>query len=138
MQTKPLSILIADDDLEDIELMKHTILSLAPQALVNHVLNGKEVIDLLSGCSDNELPHLMILDYNMPRMTGLEVLSMLNAEKRYSKIIKLILSTSASKIHIKQCLVNGARDYFIKPGNIKELEMLTRKMLALSLQADPI
>ena len=131
MPAKPLFILLADDDLEDLELFEEIILSIAPETLVKHVFNGKALLDVLEGYSDDELPHLIILDYNMPQVTGVDALARLNAQSRYGSVVKLILSTSRSQIHIKECLKNGAKDYFVKPDNIRELEVLVKKMLSM-------
>lgn len=130
MVQKPISILIADDDREDSELLEEAIINIEPEAQVNHVLNGKKVIDFLNNCDDTELPCLIILDYNMPEMTGLEVLNFLCNQNRYEGIPKVILSTSRSQSHVRECKDNGALDYFVKPFSMKELEELTKKMLS--------
>jgi CheY-like chemotaxis protein len=131
MLQKPISILIADDDREDSELLEEAILDIEPGALVNHVLNGKKAIDFLNNCADNDLPCLIILDYNMPEMTGAEVLNWLCSQHRYEGIPKVILSTSKAQAYVRECKENGAMDYFVKPYNMKELDELSKKMLSL-------
>ena len=131
MLQHPISVLVADDDVEDSELLEEAILNIEPQAQVKHVLNGKKVIEFLNNCSHSELPCLIILDYNMPEMTGAQVLKWLCSQSRYERIPKVILSTSKSDAHINECKGNGALDYFVKPFSMTELEILTQKMLSL-------
>lgn len=125
------TILVADDDIEDVELLQEVILSKEPDVSVHSVSNGKQVMEYLASCTDESLPGLIILDYNMPELTGSEVLSQMAEQPRYRPIPKLILSTSNAHIHMKECLKNGATEYFVKPNNMRELEELTEKMLGL-------
>ena len=132
MSEKPLSILHADDDPDDLELWEETLLSLEPDASIKQVVNGREVKNYLMNCPDKDLPSLVILDYNMPEMTGAEVLSWLSGQSRYRSIHKLILSTSGADVHKKNCIRDGAEAYFVKPVNLRELETLAKKMLAIA------
>jgi CheY-like chemotaxis protein len=129
MTPKPLSILLADDDTEDLQILEDAILYINPNAQVKYVLNGKEVINFLDNCSETELPCLIILDYNMPLMTGAQVLNLLGNHIRYQSIPKLVLSTSSTEAHKNQCMNNGAIGYFVKPDNIIELQTLAKKMI---------
>lgn len=124
-----LSILIADDDLEDLELIEDAIMRHNPSTILHKLNNGKSVIDFLMNRPDNELPCLIMLDYNMPELTGLQVLSTLKDNERYLHIPKIILSTSSTPIHIHECITNGASEYFVKPNNLKELDALMLKVL---------
>jgi CheY-like chemotaxis protein len=123
-------ILIADDDLEDIELMESAIASIEPTASFHKVVNGKAVIDYLQRQDDNQLPCLIILDYNMPELTGSEVLAVICKDKKYDGIPKIILSTSSTPAYISECMKNGATEYFVKPDNMRALEKMAEKLLA--------
>jgi CheY-like chemotaxis protein len=123
------TILIADDDMEDIELIEDAIQRQKSSFNLHKFNNGKSVIEYLSGQSDESLPCLIMLDYNMPELTGLQVLSMLKNQERYNHIPKIILSTSSTPIHIHECITNGASEYFVKPNNLKELDALMFKIL---------
>ncbi|HJW15623.1 MAG TPA: response regulator [Flavisolibacter sp.] len=125
------TILLADDDIEDVELLQEVILSKEPEVNVHSVSNGKQVMEYLASCTDEALPGLIILDYNMPELTGSEVLSQMAEQPRYKLIPKLILSTSNAYIHMQECIKNGATEYFVKPNSMRELEELTDKMLEL-------
>ena len=127
--TQDPTILVADDDMEDIELIEDAILRQKSSIRLHKLNNGRSVIEHLSVLSDENLPCLIMLDYNMPELTGLQVLSILKTHKRYNHIPKIILSTSSTPIHIHECITNGASEYFVKPNNLKDLDTLMSKIL---------
>ena len=122
-------ILIADDDVEDLELIEDAIMHHKPTTALYKLNNGKAVIEYLRNQPENQLPCLILLDYNMPELNGLEVLSKLKSQVRYQFIPKIILSTSSTPVHIHECLINGASEYFVKPNNLKDLNSLVLKIL---------
>jgi CheY-like chemotaxis protein len=131
MLQMPLTILIADDDKEDLELIEDAFLNNRFNDLRLHKLtDGNKVLDYLDTLKDEELPCLIILDYNMPEMKGSEVISQLSNQPRYKTIPKVILSTSNAPGHIHECKSKGAADYFVKPTTMNELNMVAKKMLS--------
>ena len=130
MSKKLLKILIADDDPEDLEIIEEAILNLESDAKLHKVTNGKAVIEYLNDQLDNELPALIILDYNMPELNGLQVLTQIGYELRYKSIPKVVLSTSGSPKHVHECIGKGAAEYCVKPNNMAELKSLAKKMVA--------
>lgn len=66
-------ILIADDDTDDLELLGEALLQLEPDATIHTVSTGHEILEYLTTCHGEDLPSLIILDYNMPDMTGAKV-----------------------------------------------------------------
>jgi CheY-like chemotaxis protein len=130
MGYKSLTILAADDDPEDLELIEDAFSSLEPDIALHKVTNGRAVLDYLNNRSDSDLPCLIILDYNMPELNGSQVLAKIGREQRYAGIPKLVLSTSSAPIHIHECMTNGASEYYVKPNNLRELESLAKKMLS--------
>lgn len=126
---------MADDDEEDLELIEEAILDLQPAAEVLKFSNGRTAIDYLNTSQDRELPCLIILDYNMPEMTGAQVLAYMKKEQRYQTIPKIILSTSNAPLHVHECISNGATEYFVKPDSIKGFYKLAAEFLALCNQS---
>lgn len=129
MTDRPIHILMADDDLEDIELMEIAIITIEPKVTFHKVVNGKAAIDYLEKRSEDDLPCLIILDYNMPELTGSEVLAIISKEKRYENIPKIILSTSSTSAYINECMMNGATEYLVKPDNMAALATMAKKLL---------
>lgn len=127
----PYKILIADDDLEDLELMEDAILRTAEWVELHKFTNGLTAIEFLNSRTDKEVPDLIILDYNMPELNGGQLLLSLQASDRYNTVPKVILSTSNAPLHKRECMNNGATDYIVKPDNMKDLYMIAEKLLGL-------
>lgn len=124
-------ILIADDDLEDLELIEDAILTAEPAVELHKFTNGLTAIEYLNSRLDKELPGLIILDYNMPELNGAQLLLSLKAQERYKSIPKVVLSTSNAPLHIHECLSNGASEYIVKPDTMKELYTLVKRLLVI-------
>lgn len=124
-------ILLADDDVEDLELLQEALLQLQPQARLHAVTNGNMVLDYLEQTERTELPCLIVLDYNMPEINGAELLQQLGNEPRYQDIPKAVWSTSNSELYVKECMKNGAAAYFVKPASNKQLLELANQLLEL-------
>ena len=123
------TILLADDDPDDQELILHAFAEVSTSFNLHIVHDGKEVIDFLASTSDNKLPCLIVLDYNMPELNGAQVLQKLTDNKRYEKIPKIILSTSGNPKYIQDCLRKGANAYRVKPDSFVQLIGLAKEML---------
>lgn len=109
-------IFIVEDDPDDIDIMREAFNAVADDNYeLQIVQRGDEAIRVLNALPDEQLPCLIVLDYNMPGLTGAEVLEVICHQERYIDIPKFILSTSASNHHIQRCLEAGASKYFVKP-----------------------
>lgn len=124
-------ILIADDDLEDLELLEEAFLELEPSLLIDKARGGLAAIENLRSYPDSCLPNLIVVDYNMPDLDGIGVLTYLKDQDRYRTIPKIIYSTSDADKYIKQSMQNGATKYFVKPKTKKELDEIASTIVAL-------
>jgi CheY-like chemotaxis protein len=129
MTPQPFTVLMADDDIEDIELMEDAIRGVRSDVQLQKVMNGRAVLRYLEGKPDDQLPCLIILDYNMPELNGSEVLLELSREPRYQSIAKVVFSTSNAPAYIKECRNNGAIEYFVKPTSMEDLEKIVQKLM---------
>jgi CheY-like chemotaxis protein len=114
-------ILIGEDDLDDEELLKELFFSVDESFTLTFINNGRRVVEYLQSVPDQELPCLIILDYNMPELDGAHILEELKNDNRYLGVPKIIWSTSQSETYRKKCLELGADDYIIKPSKVSEL-----------------
>lgn len=124
-----LTILMADDDIDDLELMEDMLKNHRTEVQFHKVMNGRDALTYLKGRTDDQLPCLFIIDYNMPELNGSQLLLELSKEARYHKISKIVLSTSNAPIHMKECKDNGATDYFVKPTNMKDLNRVVEELM---------
>ena len=126
-------ILLGEDDADDQEMLKEVFTSIDISFVLFFVNNGKEVLSALEKLKDDQMPCLIVLDYNMPGLNGADILRELGTNERYKNIPKVVWSTAESERFKKVCLELGAADYVIKPNNVIGLEEVARYMLSLCL-----
>ena len=121
-------ILIAEDDEDDVSLLRSFLTDLpeSPEILV--INKGDKVISFFENLPGNRLPRLIILDYNLPSVSGYEILKILAEDKKYQSVPKVIWSTSNSSHYENLCLSNGANAYFVKPSNTPGFQALVQKL----------
>ena len=126
-------ILLGEDDIDDQELLKEIFASVDDSLRLLFANTGEQVLSELNKLSDEQLPCLIVLDYNMPVLNGADILKELNNESRYAGIPRIIWSTSGSETFKNTCLELGANDYLIKPSNLKEMADIIRYMLSVCM-----
>jgi CheY-like chemotaxis protein len=126
-------ILIGEDDTDDQEMLKEVFSSIDSSFILFFVNSGSEILSALGKLRDDQMPCLIVLDYNMPGLNGADILKELGTNERYKHIPRIVWSTSASEKFRKLCLELGAVDYVIKPNNVPELEKIARYMLSVCL-----
>ena len=108
-----LSVLLIEDNLIEIMKMERTILSLGLKHTVNVANNGEEALEILEDAL--RWPDLILLDLNMPRISGLEFLSILKNNEQLRHIPTVILTTSDNQKDIEECYRIGVSGYIVKP-----------------------
>jgi CheY-like chemotaxis protein len=131
MQQEVLRIVYADDDREDFEMFSEAILELEPAAIIHHERDGFSLLEYLRLLPDDELPCLIMLDYNMPGMKGAEVLDLLCLEERYLSVPKVVVSTSVSASFVSDYEQKGSINFFTKPPNMKGISEVSEKVLGI-------
>lgn len=135
MSRTPIKILVADDDPEDLELIEEHILAVDPLVQLDKVMDGLAAWNYLRTKPVDELPALIVLDYNMPGLTGSQVLSSLLTIARYAPIPKIVLSSSNTTRYREECLSNGATEYIEKPSSMEAIRELAARLVALAVSA---
>ncbi|MES2559338.1 MAG: response regulator [Bacteroidota bacterium] len=112
--SKALNILLIDDDIVDIMNMKRIFIQKKFQHPLYIAHNGEEALHMLNH-QQIPLPHVILLDLNMPKMGGIEFLEIIRKHPVYKNIHVVVLTTSdeeADKIRARQ---HGISDYILKP-----------------------
>ena len=117
------NILIADDEPNQFELMSFN-LSNAGYSVIK-AANGKEAIELI----ENHSPDLIILDWMMPKMSGIDVCRTLRSRSETKQIPIIILSARSEDSDKSLGLDTGADDYISKPFSPKELISRVKALL---------
>lgn len=123
------TILWADDDADDLMLMKEILLKNNRLYNIVEVRNGKEALDYLKISRENgKLPCLIILDINMPILDGKETLSILKKEEEFSSIPVVVFTTSNSELDKLFCKKFQV-EMITKPPHFKSLENAVLRLL---------
>ena len=122
-------IFLAEDDIDDQELLIDALTAQNDRLKVLTASNGKKAITCLENLPDESLPCLIVLDYNLPEINGGQILQSLCGNDRYHAIPKVVWSTSNSHVYRQLCLDLGAKAYFVKPSNLSDVKSLAREML---------
>jgi CheY-like chemotaxis protein len=104
-------LFMIDDDQDDREIFKEAISHCNPQLEVIFAQDGLEALQLLATGTTH--PDIIFLDYNMPRMNGLECLKQLKADSKTKNIPTIMYTTSGDREQEKVVLLLGA-DYYMQ------------------------
>lgn len=114
-------IIVAEDDADDRFLMQTALSETGFEDTLQFVDNGVELIQLLEGLNGENgawvYPKLILLDLNMPKMDGREVLKIIKEDQVLRKIPVVVFSTTKNQLEVKRCYDLGANTYIVKPVN---------------------
>ena len=129
MRTSNKSIVIADDDEDDIELFKSMALQFCPDLNIDTVENGDKLMHLLEHSS---VPNIIVLDLNMPYKSGKEWLDEIRSFKQYDQVPIVILSGHKNPSYIDHCLSHGADKYYIKPATLPAIKSMIAEICGIT------
>ena len=127
MNNHPITVLLAEDDPEDIYLIGEALEEVAIPNQLKIVQNGEELLDYLyqrgdfSDPSESPRPGLVLLDLNMPRLDGREALSQIKADSDLRRIPIVVLTTSKAQEDILNTYNLGISGYISKPVSFSGL-----------------
>ncbi|MDI3322635.1 response regulator [Pinibacter soli] len=118
-----LFVLIAEDDADDRFLLQNAFEEMGYTDKLEFVENGVELMDFLQNNSNNSnsVPGFILLDLNMPKKDGREVLKELKQHEDYKTIPVVVFSTTKNETEVKRCYELGANTYVVKPVSYDSL-----------------
>jgi CheY-like chemotaxis protein len=132
---RPITILLADDDEEDLTMTKEALRRSRLGNDLRSVIDGEELMDYLHrrgkyvDPSDSPAPGLVLLDLNMPKKDGREALAEIKADPRLRKMPVIVLTTSKAEEDIFRSYDLGVSSFITKPvtfeGLIEAMDVLT-------------
>lgn len=129
---RPYEILLVEDSAGDVLLTREAFrLALGDKVDLHVVKDGVMAMDFLLNRgpeTEDPFPSLILLDLNLPRKNGLEVLQEIKSNKAIQHLPVIILSTSNNRREIRKCYDIGANSYLIKPIDFDEFVDMIRKL----------
>ena len=120
-------ILVIDDDPEDIEIFSEAINSFNQNIIITPSTDALLALEDLKKAKN--LPDIIFLDLQMPRLTGKDFLEKLNEDSTLQNIPVVVLSGQSDALIKDTYQKIGARNYICKPNSYKELIEELRKIL---------
>jgi two-component system response regulator len=124
MMNKKDFVLMADDDMDDKNMLQVLFEERKYETDIEFVNNGLELICYLNEIKNNRTrryPNYILLDLNMPKMDGRQALVEIKNNPLYKKIPIIVFSTTNNQVEIKRCYELGANTYVVKPPSYNEL-----------------
>ena len=110
---KQLDILLIEDNFLEIMKLKRTLSLLELNHTLSEAKDAEIALDILK--NTNRYPDLILLDLNMPKISGIEFLDILKKSEDFRHIPTVILTTSDNKSDLEECYKLGISGYILKP-----------------------
>jgi len=127
----PIDILLVEDNEGDIRLLRELLLAANKDARLHVVTDGAEAMDFLQYQGKYlaaPRPNLILLDLNLPKLHGHEVLSRVKSNPHLQTIPVIVLTSSEEESDIVTIYQERANCYLRKPQELKEFERLVKSL----------
>lgn len=127
MKQEHVHILLVDDNPTDLLIMREAFAHTLPHTILHSAKNGEEAMAILRKArehADAPRPDLIILDLNMPRKNGHEVLAEIKTDPLLLRIPVIILTTSQAEEDVSKAYAEHANCYIRKPVDYTEFEQV--------------
>lgn len=131
----PIEIVLVEDNLADQEIARRVFGSQANVCRLRILSDGHQALAYLDPSLNDEifgekdLPDLILMDINMPRLSGIEVLRSIKADKLLQHIPVLMLTTSSLDSDILDSYRLGCSSYILKPADVPQFSSLLAQVL---------
>jgi CheY-like chemotaxis protein len=129
--TKPIEILLVEDNPGDVRLTREALHEGKIANVLHVAKDGGEAVELLGlgdAPSSGKLPDLILLDLNLPRMDGREVLARIKGDERLRRIPVVVLTTSSAEADIVKTYDLHANCYINKPVDFDQFINVVRSI----------
>lgn len=126
---KAITILICDDDEDDVYLLKSVMEECGIKNPIVYAKNGLEAIANLNSPTLQNKIGLVLLDLNMPKMDGREVLKAVKSDGLLRRIPIVVLTTSSASEDIDNCYSMGANCFITKPASYENFNDTVKTLL---------
>jgi two-component system, chemotaxis family, response regulator Rcp1 len=121
--TRPARVLLVEDNEADVRLTREALRDAGDDIRLSSVTDGELALAYLrreDGYAEAPRPDLVLLDLNLPRKNGLEVLEEMRADPDLACVPVIMLTTSSAEHDIVACYSRGANCFVVKPLELDE------------------
>lgn len=122
-------ILLIEDDADDIELLKDAFEQNRIDCRIDVITEGDKALPYLES---NDPPDVIVMDFNLPKLHGREILSLIRASENLSEIPLMVLTTSASQDDMRYAFSMGADKFVTKPNTIQGFNTTVEAIISLA------
>ena len=118
----PVNILLVEDNLSDIEITRRALHRRRVTDELTVARDGQEALDILFGRGNDDVPQpgLILLDLNLPKVDGREVLEKIKADPKLRRIPVIVLTASTREEDIARCYDLGVNTFITKPVRFED------------------
>jgi CheY-like chemotaxis protein len=130
-EQKPVTIVMVEDDEGHARLIERNIRRAGISNGIKHFLDGTTALDFLFNGSEGPLmngPALILLDLNLPDMSGIDILAKIKSEPKLKRTPVVVLTTTDDKVEIQRCYDLGCNVYITKPVNYESFADAIRQL----------
>ncbi len=114
-------IILVEDNKAEADLTRIIYKEQSIPCEIVHCQNGEEFLQLLSSVNQEDICYVL-LDLNMPRVNGYDVLTELALNEKWKNLIIIVFTSSSNSKDVSKCYEMGAKAYVAKPLDLNELD----------------
>jgi CheY-like chemotaxis protein len=130
-QEQPVTIVMIEDDEGHAKLIERNIRRAGIHNTIRHFIDGTSAVDYIFNHGDGPLhngPALVLLDLNLPDMSGIDILVRMKADPKLKRTPVVVLTTTDDKVEIQRCYDAGCNVYITKPVNYESFADAIRQL----------
>ena len=130
MTGQPVEILLVEDNEDDIVIIQEVFADMKLATIINTVRDGEEALAYLQRKGKykvSRMPDIVLLDINMPKMNGYEVLERMKKDPRLQSLPAIMLTMSEREEDVVRSYTNGACSYIQKPVDLDRFKKLIKQ-----------
>lgn len=127
----PLHVLLVEDDADHAELTRLALEAHDERHRVDHVADGAQALDILfrrGAHAGAERPDLVLLDLNLPRISGLDVLAAIKEDPELRRVPVVVLTTSDAETDRVRAYSHHANSYLVKPVRFESFQAMVHEI----------
>ena len=128
---QPVNIVMVEDDEGHARLIERNIRRAGISNDIKHFLDGTSALDYLFNHHEGPAmngPALVLLDLNLPDMSGTDILARIKSEPRMKRTPVVVLTTTDDKVEIQRCYDLGCNVYITKPVDYENFAQAIRQL----------